>query len=147
LQGEIAKFEITNPRYYWAGDYIAEPVIAFTIKNNGTTPIAVAYFHGKLETPGRAVPWVAEDFKAELSGGLEPGESRSLSLAPNMFGDWGADALKTQRGMFLRVQLINFEGPDGKKLTELSTSEVAAKEAAIAKVRTELLGLEAKLSK
>jgi hypothetical protein len=147
LQSEIAKFEITNPRYFWAGDYIAEPVIAFTIKNNGTTPIATAYFHGKLETPGRAVPWLAEDFSTELSGGLEPGETRNLSLSPNMFGEWGAETLKNQRGMFLRVQLVNFEGPDGKKLTELSASEVAAKEAAIAKARTELSGLEAKLAK
>jgi hypothetical protein len=76
----LATIEITKPRFYYnTTEYRSEPVIAFTIANKGPIPIKCIFMHGKVQTPGRAIPWVEDDFNYSFSGGLEPGETKSLS--------------------------------------------------------------------
>ncbi len=49
-------------------------------------PWVISFVHigYKVITPGRSVPWSDEDFGMSISGGIEPGETRSIST--NAFG-------------------------------------------------------------
>ena len=107
---------IENPRFYVRRNYIDEPIIDFRLTNNTDRAIREAYFHGELTTDGRSIPWVSEAFNTELSGGLEPGESRHLQLAPNMFGEWGQGDHTTRNDLKLAVTLVNVRGADGQML-------------------------------
>jgi hypothetical protein len=113
----LAAIKISDARYHWPPDrYLRKPIISFKIENNGAIPLKRAYFRGLLETPGRAVPWVDDVFNYQIAGGLEPGERKSLDLAPNSYGEWGSSELQDKKGMVLTVTLTDIEGPDGTRL-------------------------------
>ncbi|MBY0224561.1 MAG: hypothetical protein K2Q28_02000 [Hyphomicrobium sp.] len=69
-----------------------------------------------LETPGRSVPWLEEDFNYEISGGLEPGESQDLRLAPNRFSKWGNQDLKKRNDLVLTLTLRDVEDAAGNRV-------------------------------
>lgn len=107
---ELKKFKIVRSRFYFSDSrFLEEPVIELTVQNNTKHAVARAYFHGVLATPGRSVPWVEDDFNYIISGGLEPGESATWELAPNMFGDWGR-APKDRKDMILTVHTVRIDG-------------------------------------
>jgi hypothetical protein len=112
----LAAFEVLRSRFYKTKrSYLSDqPIIELTVKNGTTQAVSRAYFKGTLASPGRAVPWVRDDFNYEISGGLEPGESATWHLSPNMFGEWGrveahADAVFT-------VEVVKLDGADKKPL-------------------------------
>jgi hypothetical protein len=84
--------------------------------NKGKIAIKKIYIEGTLQTPGRSVPWVKESFNYEISGGVEPGESRAFSLAPNQFGAWGKVTPTETSGAALNLRLLDFEDPTGKRV-------------------------------
>ncbi len=114
---ELAKFQVIRSRFYkvkemFLGD---QPVIELTVKNGTTQPVSRAYFVGTLASPGRAVPWLKEEFNYQISGGLEPGESASWRLSPNMFvGGWSR--VEAPKDAILTVEVVELEGIDGKSL-------------------------------
>jgi len=77
--------------------------------------ISRAYFHGVLVTPGRSIPWVEEDFNYQIRGGIEPNESATWKLAPNMFGEW-SEAPKDRSGLLLMTTVEKLDGPNGEPL-------------------------------
>lgn len=114
---ELTKFQVTRSRFYkvremFIGD---QPMIELTVKNGTSHPISRAYFVGTLASPGRAVPWLKEDFNYQISGGIEPGETTSWRLSPNMFmGNWGQ--VEAPKDAILTVEVVELEGSDGKTL-------------------------------
>lgn len=145
-QQRLAGVKISNARFYWNDDrYMAKPVIAFTIKNETETPIARVYCHGLLESPGRSIPWVSDGFNYAFRGGLEPGETQKLDLAPNMFGDWGAAETKGQRGLILTVTVTDFEGPDGKRVVAIDPDKLKKMEERLASLNEDEAKLRAEL--
>jgi hypothetical protein len=102
--------------YYRKSNYSADPVIDFTVTNNGANPIKVLFMHGKVLTPGRAIPWVEADFNYEFPGGLEPGETQQISLAPNRFSDWGKVPDTAVNGAVMELKTLAVENALGKKL-------------------------------
>lgn len=113
---ELKKFEVLRSRFYMRErEFVGkEPIIELSVKNGTNSPVSRAYFEGTIASPGRSVPWHKDTFNYSISGGLEPGEEASWSLAPNMFSDWGkvdapADAVFT-------VTVEKLDGPDGETL-------------------------------
>ncbi len=99
---ELKKFQVIRSRFYMhKGEYgRKQPIIELTLKNGTGNAISRAYFEGTIASPGRSVPWYKNTFNYSISGGLEPNEEATWSLAPNMFSDWGkvdapADAVFT----------------------------------------------------
>lgn len=119
----LAAFVITGARYYKDRDYfgMVEPVIRLTMTNNTEHPISRAYFRGVLQSPGRSVPWVEEDFNYSIEGGIEPEESKTISLAPNMFGEWGTT--EAPGDAVLGVTVVKLDGADGQTLYDAEFSE------------------------
>ena len=113
---QLSLFKVSDTRFFkrQKGTYIIteQPIIEMTVTNGTDVAVSHAYFTGTLQSPGRSVPWLKEDFNYGISGGLEPGESVTWSLAPNMYSEWGevdapADAV-------LSIETVRLDGPDGE---------------------------------
>lgn len=93
-------------------EFFEKPVIKMTVFNGTKHPVRTAYFHAKLTTPGRSVPWVDADFNYDIPGGLEPGEIASWSLSPNFFdSDW--DHALEAKDANLLIQVDNLDDLNG----------------------------------
>ncbi len=67
------------------------------------------------------MPWLEETFNYPISGGLEPGESATWSLAPNMFSEWGS--LEERDDAVFTVEVTRLDGADGEALYEVEFDE------------------------
>ena len=119
----LGKFEVLKSRFYKRTRSFgtAEPIIELRVRNGTEHAISRAYFSGTLATPGRAVPWLREDFNYQVPGGVEPGETADWSLAPNMFSEWGS--VEQRDDMVLTVEVMKLDGPDGETLYDSNFSE------------------------
>jgi PBP1b-binding outer membrane lipoprotein LpoB len=113
---QLDKFQVVRSRFYMRErQYLGkQPIIELTVKNGTDQAISRAYFSGTIASPDRSVPWHEDQFNYSISGGLEPGEEASWTLAPNSYSDWGkvnapADAVFT-------VMVEKLDGPDGEAL-------------------------------
>lgn len=112
----LQQIEITNARFTFdKTGFLEQPTISFTIANKGAIPIKRIFVHGKVQTPGRAIPWVDADFNYEFPGGLEPKETQTLNLSPNMFSDWGKVPKEAVKGSILDLTLTSFEDASEKQ--------------------------------
>lgn len=143
----LDKILISKSQFYWqANSFLEEPVIAFTIQNGSEVPVRRIFVHGILETPGRSVPWVEDDFNYEFSGGLEPGETQNLNLSPNMFGEWGNKSTKGRKDLVLNLQLVGIEAPDETRIEMPTEDNFSDLEKALDSTRVNLEKLEQKLT-
>lgn len=117
---QLKKFEITRSRFYMRKkEYMGnQPIIELTVKNGTDQAISRAYFEGTLASPNRSVPWHKDTFNYSISGGLEPGEKASWSLAPNMFSGWGK--IEAPDDAVFTVTVERLDGADGELLYSTS---------------------------
>jgi PBP1b-binding outer membrane lipoprotein LpoB len=113
---QLEQFQVVRSRFYMRErQYLGkQPIIELTVKNGTDLAISRAYFSGTIASPDRSVPWHEDQFNYSISGGLEPGEEATWTLAPNSYSDWGkvdapADAVFT-------VLVEKLDGPDGEVL-------------------------------
>ena len=73
--------------------------------------------------PGRAIPWVEQEFVQNFQGGLEPRERQQITLQP---GDaaWRDPKLKYLPDAELKVVVINFEDASGLRLIAVDTASL-----------------------
>ena len=127
---------------------IDRPQIMLHVTNGSKRPIKTIYVKGILTSPGRAVPWISSDFNYEFPGGLEPGESQSLTLEPNMFGDWKPqDSFAHRADLHLDLTLINAAGADGTMLIDETMVDDKTATAEATKLQGERNDLATKLGK
>jgi len=114
---ELRAFRIERSRFAQREEqYMGRrPVIELTVVNGTPHAIARAFFIGTVASPGRSVPWIKEDFNYSISGGLEPGERATWSLAPNMFSKWATDV---PDDAVLTVEVTRLDGADGKPVID-----------------------------
>lgn len=111
----LARIEITKPRFTKEKSMFSEdPVISFTIANKGPVAVKKIFLGGKVQTPGRSIPWVSHDLNYEFPGGLEPGETKSLKLSP-WASDWNKVPAEFLQGVLLDLTLTAFEDAAGKR--------------------------------
>lgn len=122
----LSAIAITSARYHIEKSvtgFLNQKILSFTVKNGSKTVIKTLYFHAKLQTPGRALPWVESSHKYDFPGGLEPGESRRVDLDPDKFGEWGnvePDWIKTS---VLSVSVVAIDDAAGHKIEVGATAE------------------------
>jgi len=115
----LAGITISEAKCGWSkSSFRSQPVIEFRIKNATGKALTRIYFHEKVTTPGRTVPWIDEDFNYTIQGGLESGEEKHLRLAPNRFGPWGCDELEKRDDLVYTLTVMNAEDASGTKLVE-----------------------------
>lgn len=115
-RGELAKFEVLRSRFYTERDYFGmkEPRITLRVRNGTGRAVSRAYFVGTVQSPGRSVPWLKEEFNYSVPGGLEPGEEATWQLAPYQFSEWGSVDAPADAGLVVAVTRL--DGPDGEPL-------------------------------
>jgi hypothetical protein len=118
----LDRIEITKPRFaVEKPGFLEQPAISFNIANKGTIPIKRIFVHGRLQTPGRAIPWVESDIIYEFPGGLEPKETKDLTLSPNSFSEWGKVPREAVKGAILSLNLTAFEDAAEKRIGETAS--------------------------
>lgn len=119
-KASLANFVVERSRFYRVPqEYIGpKTVIELTVKNGTGAAVSRAYFRGTLATPGRAVPWIRDEFNYEIRGGLEPGESATWYLEPNMFSDWGQ--VEAREDAVFTVEVLRLDGADSNALFDAS---------------------------
>lgn len=115
-EGKLSGFEVQRSRFDMRESYFGreEPIIELTVRNGLDVAVSRAYFTGTLQSEGRSVPWIQEDFNYQIAGGLEPGETATWRLAPNQFGPWGQ--VEAPSDAVLTVRIKRLDGPDGEPL-------------------------------
>lgn len=113
---QLSAFEVERSRFFKESRRFGgpQPIIELTVRNGTEHAVSRAFMVGTLASPGRSVPWLEEDFNYDISGGLEPGESATWRLAPNMFSDWGS--VKAPEDAVFTVEVTKLNGPDGETL-------------------------------
>lgn len=127
-QGTLNALHVSNATFYiQKNQFSNKPVISFTLKNNSSIPVKRIFAKGLLETPGRSVPWVEDEFNYDIPGGLEPGEGKNFDLAPNMFSKWGNDEIANRNDLVLTVTITNIEKAGGDRLVNVDDGDLARK--------------------
>lgn len=115
----LVNIAVSSPKYYTKKIFfMTNPVIDFTVTNNTGKALSRIYFHGKLITPGRSVPWIDEDFNYEISGGIENNESKHLVLNPNPYSPWTNREVESRKDTVLEIVVVNAEDASKKKIAE-----------------------------
>jgi len=122
-EDSLAQFKVVHSDFYKREQRFGpdRPVIELTVVNKTDHAISRAYFNARLESSGREVPWLEEQFNYKISGGVEPGERQQWELAPNMFSDWGD--VEERSDMMLKVEPYQLDGPEGDALFKANWSE------------------------
>jgi hypothetical protein len=68
-------------------------ILYMMVKNNTATTLSTIAFNIKTFAPGRDVPYLNDDFKYEIPGGIQAGETLEWQLEPNTFmnDEWNRD--------------------------------------------------------
>jgi hypothetical protein len=142
----LQQLQVTKPKFYYQrSSYRDDPMISFAISNKSEIPVKRAFFHGRVQTPGRAVPWVDDDFNYEFPGGLEPSETKNLNLAPNRYlGHWGDVPKEAVAGAIFAISVLSFEDASGRHVGDDSSKSKDIVER-IAALRKGISDIEAKM--
>ncbi|MGO2581767.1 MAG: DUF6694 family lipoprotein, partial [Halomonas sp.] len=124
---QLARFSIDEARFYISeSPYGApEPVIELKMTNDTGQALSQLFLRGVVMSPGRETPWVDETFYYIIAGGIEAGETQSLSLAPNRFGPWGN--VEIPESATLTISVEGVRGQDDQALwdsSDLTASEI-----------------------
>lgn len=112
---QLKKIEISDSKFYKRQEMFGvQPIINFKAKNGLDVAISKIYCKGTISSPERSVPWFSDEFNYSIPGGLEPGETASWSLAPNMFSDWAY--AKNPKGSVFSIEVMQVDGADGEIL-------------------------------
>ncbi|MDN7132477.1 hypothetical protein JNO04_08945 [Halomonas sp. MC140] len=124
---QLARFSINDAEFYISeSPYGApEPVIDLKITNGTGQALSQIVLRGVVMSPGREMPWVDETFYYIIAGGIEAGETQSLSLAPNRFGPWGNVQIPDSATLTISVE--GARGQDDQALWD--SSDLTASEA------------------
>ena len=110
-----ARFEIRK------GRFMDERVIVIAVANNTGKAVSRFYATGTLASPGRAIPWAKETFNYEISGGMEPGESREFQLTPNMMSKLASVEFPPDANF--TVVITRIDGADGEAIMDSESAQ------------------------
>lgn len=123
----LKKFVVKRSRFYHSETrFSSDPTIELTVKNGTGAAISRVSFNGTLSSPGRAIPWVKENFSYKIPGGLEPGEEVTWQLQPNRFGEW-KNAPEKSTDTVLTIATLSVEGANEEVLLDSEFPEHKAK--------------------
>lgn len=73
--------------------FLPKRILYMMVKNNTGSTLSTVGFNIKTFAPGREVPYLNDDFKYEIPGGIQAGETLEWQLEPNTFSndEWNRD--------------------------------------------------------
>lgn len=104
----LSGISIFDAKYVIHKDQIQKVTLSFSVTNKSGVVLKDLFFHGRLQTAGRALPWFEADLNYTVPGGIENDETRKFNLIPSIFSDWekvDPDAAKTAT-LFVTVKAV-----------------------------------------
>jgi hypothetical protein len=112
-----ARFDLSGARYFWReSNAETYPLIDVEIANNHDQPIRTVIINARLSEPHGAKPIVEGKLRYEFRSNLKPGARATMRFEPDIFGDWGNEALKDRDNLVLSAEVENLTYPDGAEL-------------------------------
>ena len=117
---QLLKFKVLSSNFYKKEQPVlgTVPIIELTVLNGTTTPISRAYFSGTLQSPGRSVPWLTDEFDYRISGGIEPGEKSTWSILLYQEIKWRVTEIPEDA--VLKLEVTRLDDPDGNAIGSTS---------------------------
>jgi|SRR6185437_16241691 hypothetical protein len=126
--------QVFSPTYYWKqSGYATQPIIEFSVRNDGNVPISRVYFKAVLTSPGRPVPWARQIFVQNFKGGLEPREKQLLTFPVS--GDWRDPQLQYLSGAELKVSVANFNDANGERVVAFDSERLELERKILAELK------------
>jgi len=115
---DLAKVEILNCRYYIEKKryQIARPVLEFFVKNGSSRPVDSITVSAILGTPGRELPWIKDDVKIYVFGGLVQGGQRKCEIRPNAFSGWWDKSIPKNATLTAAIKTVDEIRPPGSPI-------------------------------
>ncbi|MCE0733506.1 hypothetical protein LWH48_12030 [Halomonas sp. G15] len=110
----LEKFAILEASLIPADPGEVMSTVKINVENATPHPVSRAFFHGKLLSPGRSVPWGEGEFHSSIPGGIEPGEKmdiEALVVDREFLGD-----AEPPDDAFLEIEVVQLDGADGEPL-------------------------------
>lgn len=130
IKSELSKITFEDAKYFLhEEEYENYYIMSFKIKNNSNKTLKSIFCKGSLISKDRKVPWHEADFNFDISGGLEIGESKELTLKINRYSSW--DNIKAPEDAIFLIETVGVKDEkdarydffdlddDVKKLNEL----------------------------
>lgn len=114
----LAQVQVVAPTLSLQPQRFGEPhrIISLTVVNQTASTISRIAFNVRLMATGREVPIVTDQVSYQIPGGLQPGETATWSLRPNMFSEIGRAT--PREGNFLQMTVEDLLGADGVSLVQ-----------------------------
>jgi hypothetical protein len=131
----LGSVQVFSPTYYWKqSGYATQPVIEFSVRNDGNVPVSRVYFNAVLTSPGRSVPWARQAFVQDFKGGLEPHEKRLITI-PVLSGDWRDPQLQYLPNAELKVTVANFNDANGERIVAFDSERLELERKILAELK------------
>lgn len=101
--------------------FLPKRILYMMVKNNTGKNLSTIAFNIKTFAPGREVPYLDDDFKYEIPGGIQAGETLEWQLEPNTFlnDEWNRDV---PNGI-IQIKAIAFVDSSGSTTQDTWNSE------------------------
>lgn len=101
--------------------FMPRRILYMMVKNNTGRTLSTIAFNIKTFAPGRELPYLNDDFKYEIPGGIQAGETLEWQLQPNTFlnDEWNRDV---PNGI-IQIKAISFIDSSGSTVEDPWNSE------------------------
>lgn len=117
---EHERIVIPDASYTWnksAHDGKGGPVFTFQILNGSRVDITRFYGKARVYAQETGDPLIESDFNTPFSKPLKASENRTVEFMPSGISAWSDEALR-QPGLSLKIEVVNAQMPNGKRLRE-----------------------------
>jgi hypothetical protein len=114
---DVQKTTITTD----SSGFMPRRILYMMVKNNTGRTLSTIAFNIKTFAPGREIPYLNDDFKYEIPGGIQAGETLEWQLQPNTFlnDEWNRDV---PNGI-IQIKAISFIDSSGSTVEDPWNSE------------------------
>jgi hypothetical protein len=131
----LGTVQVFSPTYYWKqSGYAKQPIIEFSVRNDGDVPVSRVYFNVVLTSPGRPVPWAKQSIVQDFKGGLQPREKRLMTF-PVSYGEWRDPQLQYLPNAELKVTVVNFNDANGERIVAFDNERLELERKIIAELK------------
>jgi hypothetical protein len=117
---EHERIVVPDASYTWnksANDGKGGPVFTFQILNGSRIDITRFYGKARVYTQETSDPLIEADFNTSFLKPLKASETRTVEFVPGGLSAWSDEALH-QSGLSIKIEVVNAQMPNGKRLRE-----------------------------
>jgi len=120
---QMKRFAIEDSRFYFAeANSTKQLVVEVSVKNNTEHTVGTVDFDVVLASRGRTIPWLKTRTRQKVSGGIEPGEARKLTIIRHPTQRL-PEELESRDDLGLSSSVTRIAGPRGETILTIAEFE------------------------